>query len=116
MIQGDSIYLIGISLNTDRGQIVDGEIIYPDFRLPIERFLRMEKLVKKKFEKTEEPMVDIEGMSSMFSCGRMFASWVSGVYYIKLVMEFDYDIDTWKKEPILKLTIKDGTIIKTEKI
>ncbi|MGL5563294.1 MAG: hypothetical protein ACRDCN_11820 [Tannerellaceae bacterium] len=116
MIQGDSIYLIGISLNTDRGQLENGKIIYPDFRLPIERFLRMEKLVKKKFEKTEEPMVDIKGMSSRFSCGRMFASRVSGVYYIKPVMEFDYDIDTWKKEPIMKLTIKDGKIIKTEEV
>lgn len=116
LIQGDSIYLIGISLNTDQSKMESGERIYIDFRLPVERFTRMEKLVKTKFEKAKEPLVDIKCMLPKNSSGKIFASWVTGIYYIKPVMEFDRNPDTWGKEPILKLTVKDGKVVKTEEV
>lgn len=115
LIKNDSIFLVGISLNSDAGIVKDGIIEY-DIRLPSERFCRMEELVKNKFDKREKLSVDIKCMPSKYSSGKIFASWVIGIFYIKQIMEFDYDIYKWKKEPILKLTIKDGKVIKTEKV
>ena len=115
LIRNDSIYLIGISLNTDGGIVKNGVLVY-DNRLPVERFLRMEKFVNKRFEKGDIPQACKKLIRPEYSIGIMFASWVNGVYYMKQTKEFSQSYSDWYKIPILKLTIKDGKIIKTEKV
>lgn len=115
LIQNDSIYLIGISLNTDGGIVKNGVLVY-DYQLPAERFLRMEKFVNKRFEKGDIPQSCTKLIRRGYSIGTMFASWINGVYLIKQTKEFSQSDSEWYKAPIFKLTIKNGKIIKIEKI
>ncbi|MGL6179604.1 MAG: hypothetical protein ACRC13_10450 [Tannerellaceae bacterium] len=115
LIRNDSIYLIGISLNSDRGRKNDGTVELED-QLPAERFLRMEKFVNKRFEKGDIPQVCAKLIRPGYSIGIMFASWVNGVYYIKQTKKYSQKSSDWLKSPNWRLTVKDGKIIKTETV
>lgn len=112
-IRGDSLMLTGISLNTDGEFTADKQC---NIQLREERYKRMEKLVNKKFDKMSVPKEDKQFLSQKDSSGSMFASWVSGVYYIKPVNDTHLTLESWSNEPMLKLTLKDGKIVKSEKI
>ncbi|MGL4292512.1 MAG: hypothetical protein ACRCSQ_02890 [Bacteroidales bacterium] len=116
-IRGDSLMLTGISLNTDGEYTADnnGKQQY-NIQLREERYKRMEKLVNKKFDKMSVPKEDKEFLRQKDSSGFMFASWVSGIYYIKSINDTHLTLESWSKEPMLKLTLKDGKVVKSEKI
>lgn len=121
VIDNDSIYLVGIGLNGD-SYSPDYEPIHR-FDLPKERFRRVERLVGKQFKKgliSEKLYTNI--LEPVFSDGVILGTWINGVYYIKPIFDnvknsFTKEFfEKWKKAPILKLTIQDGKIIKTEKV
>ena len=118
VIDNGLVYLVGISLNHDDMRIhIDENNFRYDYKLPMERFMRMEKLVNKRFEKGLIPDdLYMTLIKPNYSIGAMFASWVNGVYYIKEMKNYNKSISEWTKEPILKLTIENGNIIKTEEI
>lgn len=118
LIDNGLVYLVGISLNHDDLRIhIDEDNFRFDYKLPMERFMRMEKLVNKRFEKgliSENLYMTL--IEPNYSIGAMFASWVNGVYYIKEMNNSNKRISEWTKEPILKLTIENGNIITIEEV
>ena len=118
LIDNGLVYLVGISLNHDDLRIhIDEDNFRYDYKLPMERFMRMEKLVNKRFEKgliSENLYMTL--IEPNYSIGAMFASWVNGVYYIKEMNNSNKRISEWTKEPILKLTIENGNIITIEEV
>ena len=118
LIDNGLVYLVGISLNHDDLRIhIDEDNFRYDYKLPMERFMRMEKLVNKRFEKgliSENLYMTL--IKPNYSIGAMFASWVNGVYYIKEMNTSNKRISEWTKEPILKLTIENGNIITIEEV
>lgn len=116
-IQGDSLILTGISLNTD-GEFNKADKGKKQYKVQLreERYQRMEKLVNKKFDKISIPSDNEEFLRQKNTSGAMFASWVSGVYYIKPTNDNNLTSESWSKAPMLKLTLKEGKIVKTEEI
>lgn len=121
VIDNDLIYLVGIGLNGDSYSATSEALTRID--LPKERFKRVEQLVGKQFEKrliSEKLYTNI--LEPVFSDGAIFGTWINGVYYIKPIYNnvknsfTKESFEKWEKEPILKLTIKDGKIIKTVKV
>lgn len=110
VIHDSLIYLVGISLNSDGSRT-------SDFPLPIERFMRMEKLINKRFEKglIPEDLYKTE-IKPNYSIGTMFAPWVNGIYYIKQVNDGSLETGTWIYRPAIRLTIKNGKVMLIEKV
>lgn len=117
LIDDSLIYLVGIKLNSDIIRVSSEMGTTCDYYLPIERFMRMEKLVNKRFEKglIPEDLYMAEIMPN-YSIGTMFASWVNGIYYIKQVNDGSLETGTWIYRPALRLTIKNGKVMHIEKV
>lgn len=118
VIDNGLVYLVGISLNHDDMRIhIDENNFRYDYKLPMERFMRMEKLVNKRFEKglIPEDLYKTK-IKPNYSIGAMFVSWVNGIYYIKQTNDGSLETGAWIYKPAVRLTIKNGKIMLIEKV
>ncbi|MGL6179606.1 MAG: hypothetical protein ACRC13_10460 [Tannerellaceae bacterium] len=105
LIESSQLYMIGLSFFQDY-----------DTGIPRKRFRVIEELTGEKFEKKNLETLVKEITNGNGADGVLHASWVTGTFYMKKVRKPGQSYKNWEKEPILKLTIKGGKVIKAEKI